>query len=223
MKRSSQIDTASNPRIYTLQPFRRLAEPSIVSAERAAAHSPLPKTQPLHRTEQPLPAPGRSIIKMGLDVDLEKITVCSQYDHGAIKPAAPFTREKLVEWIQARVGEGHVVWTVYEACGFGYTLHWQLSGAGAHNLVIAPVRLDTQRRRKNDGLDARALCTRLSRYLEGQKNELPVIRVPTLEEQQRRETGRQREFWKDQLHQLENHARGLRLEHEHQSLPTQWW
>ena len=58
MKRSSQIDTASNPRIYTLQPFRRLAEPSIVSAERAAAHSPLPKTQPLHRTEQPLPAPG---------------------------------------------------------------------------------------------------------------------------------------------------------------------
>jgi len=26
--------------------------------------------------------------------------------------------------------------TVYEACGFGYTLHYQLLTAGAHNLVI---------------------------------------------------------------------------------------
>jgi len=45
--------------------------------------------------------------------------------------------------------------TVYEACGFGYTLHYQLPTAGAHNLVIGPVVLDPQSRRKIDGLVCR--------------------------------------------------------------------
>jgi transposase len=163
------------------------------------------------------------VIKLGLDVDLKQITVAVQYDYSAIKPAAAFTPEKLVQWVQERVKEGHVVWAVYEACGFGFTLHGQLTQAGAVCLVIAPVVLDRQRPRKNDGLDARALCTRLTRYVDGQKTELPVIRVPSREEQQRRETGRQRGFWKRQLHRLANHGRALRLEHEYQTLPARWW
>jgi transposase len=156
-------------------------------------------------------------------VDLQKITVATQYDHSAIKPVAVFSVPELLQWIRQRLAEGHIVWSVYEACGFGYTLHHQLAATGAHNLLIGPVRLDPQRHRKNDGLDARALCTRLSRYLDGQKTELPVIRVPTVAEQQRRETGRQRDFWKGQLQSIDNHARALRLEHEHQSLPRNWW
>jgi transposase len=39
---------------------------------------------------------------------------------------------------------------------------------------------------------------------------------------QRRELGRQREFWKRQVRRLENHGRALRIEHEHQSLPAGW-
>jgi len=163
------------------------------------------------------------VIKLGLDVDKKWVTVGMQYDYNTIKPAARFTVEGLVAWVKARVQEGHVVWSVYEACGFGYTLHWNLTEAGAHNLVIAPITLDTQRRRKTDGLDARQLCGRLTRYLEGQKNELPVIRVPSREEQQRRETGRQRLFWRSEVHRLASHGRALRLEHEHQSLTGRWW
>jgi transposase len=125
--------------------------------------------------------------------------------------------------VKARVQEGHVVWAVYEACGFGYTLYWKLREVGAHVLVIAPIKLDTQRARKTDGLDARQMCGRLTRYLDGQRNELPVIRVPSVAEQQRREVARQRLFWRSEVHRLASHGRALRLEHEHQGLDGQWW
>lgn len=164
----------------------------------------------------------RSVLKLGLDVDLKQITVTVQQDHQTPKPAAGFTVPKLVEWVRQKVQAGHRVYSVYESCGFGYTLHDQLSATGAHNLVISPVRLDPQRRRKNDRLDSRALCLRLTRYLEGQREELPVIRVPRAGEQQRRELGRQRKFWGKQVRQLENHGRALRVEHEMKTLPSGW-
>jgi transposase len=125
--------------------------------------------------------------------------------------------------VQQQVAAGHLVWTVYEACGFGYTLHHQLTPAGAHSRVIGPLVLSPGRHRKNDRLDSRQLCLRLSRYLDGHYEDLPIIRVPSRAEQQRRETGRQREFWKKQVRQWENHGRALRLEHEHQSLPYRGW
>jgi transposase len=163
-----------------------------------------------------------SVLKLGLDVDLKQITVTVQSAHQTPRPAQSFSRERLVHWVQEKVQAGHTVWTVYESCGFGYTLHYQLVAAGAHSLVIGPIRLNPQRRRKNDRLDSRQLCLRLSRYVDGQKEELPVIRIPSAAEQQRRELGRQRKFWNKQVRQLENHGRALRLEHEHQTLPSGW-
>ncbi len=164
----------------------------------------------------------KPMLKLGLDVDLQQITVTVQSDQQHPKPAMSFSVARLVAWVREKVQAGHTVWTVYESCGFGYTLHYQLVEAGARNLVISPVRLHPQRRRKNDRLDSRQLCLRLSRYLDGQKDELPVIRVPTVAEQQRRELGRQRQFWSKQVRQLENHGRALRLEHELQTLPSGW-
>lgn len=164
----------------------------------------------------------RSVIKLGLDVDLQQLTVTLQHDHQQPKPAQSFTVARLVQWVRDQVQAGHPVWTVYESCGFGYTLHHQLVEAGAHSLVISPVRLHPDRRRKNDRLDSRQLCLRLSRYLDGQKDELPVIRVPSVAEQQRRELGRQRQFWHQQVRRLENHGRALCLEHEFQTLPAGW-
>jgi transposase len=160
--------------------------------------------------------------QVGLDVDIKQIVAGIQCDHETIKPAAHFTKEKLISWVKEKVMQGHSVWTVYESCGFGYTLHYELAAAGAQSLVITPVRLHQERRRKNDRLDARELCVRLSRYVDGQKTELPVIRIPTAQEQQRREMGRQREFWKRELRRIENHGRALRIEHEHQTLRAGW-
>jgi transposase len=84
------------------------------------------------------------------------------------------------------------------------------------------MRLNPERRRKNDRMDARELCVRLSRYLDGHRDELKAIRIPSRSERERRELGRQREFWKRQVRRLENHGRALRLEHEHETLEAGW-
>lgn len=153
--------------------------------------------------------------KVGLDVDLGQIAVAMQCGGGAISLGRKYSREQLFGWIRQKVARGARVYTAYECCGFGYTLHEQLVEAGAHSLLTTPMRLNLERRRKNDRLDARELCMRLSRYLEGQKDELKPIRIPSRRERERRELGRQRDFWKRELRRLENHGRALRIEHEH--------
>jgi transposase len=160
--------------------------------------------------------------KLGLDVDLRHVVTAIQCDRGVIPPAQKFNRAQLMAWVRAKVNAGHTVHTVYECCGFGYTLHEQLTAAGAQSLITTPLRLSLERRRKNDRLDARELCVRLSRYLDGHTHELRPIRIPSRTEVQRRELGRQREFWKRQLRRLENHGRALRIEHEHETLPAGW-
>ena len=160
--------------------------------------------------------------KLGLDVDLNTVVVAVQCDQGAIPPAQKFSRARLVAWVKEKIAAGHVVHTVYEWCGFGYTLHEDLTAAGAHSLVTTPMRLSLERRRKNDRLDARELCVRLARYRDGHTHELRPIRIPSRAEVRRRELGRQREFWKRELRRLENHGRALRIEHEHETLPAGW-
>jgi transposase len=162
------------------------------------------------------------VFKLGLDVDLNNVVTAVQCDQGTIALPQKFPRGRLIDWIQKQVAAGHEVHTVYESCGFGYTLHHALVAAGAHSIVTTPMRLSLERRRKNDRLDARELCVRLSRHLDGHAHELKAIRVPSAEEQQRRELGRQREFFKRQLRRLENHGRALRIEFEHETLPAGW-
>lgn len=159
---------------------------------------------------------------MGLDVDLNYCVTAIQCDHGAIKPAQKLTRDQLLKWVKEHVAAGHEVHTVYEACGFGYTLHEALVAAGAHSLVTTPTKLSPERRRKNDRLDARELCVRLARHLDGHAHELRPIRIPSAAECARRELGRQRDFWVREVRRLENHGRALRLEFEHATLPGGW-
>jgi transposase len=160
--------------------------------------------------------------KLGLDVDLRAIAVAIQCGRGRIGPARKFSREQLIGWVKEQVAQGHAVHAVSECCGFGYTLHEQLIEAGATSIMTTPMRLNLERRRKNDRMDARELCVRLSRYLDGQRDELRAIRIPSRSERERRELGRQREFWKKQVRRLENHGRALRIEHEHETLSAGW-
>jgi transposase len=160
--------------------------------------------------------------KLGLDVDLRRIVVAMQCERGTIGPAGKFSRQQLIGWVKQKRAQGDVVHAVYECCGFGYTLHEELGRAGAHCIVTTPMRLNLERRRKNDRMDGRELCVRLSRYLDGHREELKPIRIPSRAEQQRRELGRQREFWKKELRRLENHGRALRIEHEHETLSAGW-
>jgi transposase len=168
------------------------------------------------------PPGARHRYAVGLDVDLRFCVTAVQCGHGAIKPAQKLTRPQLLKWVREQVAAGHEVHTVYEACGFGYTLHEELTAAGAHSLITTPMRLSPERRRKNDRLDARELCVRLGRHLDGHAHELRPIRIPTKAERERRELGRQRDFWVREVRRLENHGRALRLEFEHATLPGGW-
>jgi transposase len=138
--------------------------------------------------------PVRHRFKLGLDVDMKNIVVAVQCDRGAIALPQKFTRDRLLEWVRRQVAAGHDVHTVYEACGFGYTLHYALTAAGAQSIITTPLQLSPERRRKNDRMDATQLCVRLARHLDGHAHELRPIRIPTPEEEQRRELGRQRDF-----------------------------
>lgn len=164
----------------------------------------------------------RHLFKLGLDVDITNIVTAVQCDAGLIKPAQKLSRSQLIAWVKEQVAAGHSVHTVYEACGFGYTLHEELTAAGAHSIVTTPMRLNLERRRKNDRMDATELCVRLSRFLDGHRHELRPIRIPSQAEQQRRELGRQRLFWNKQWRRLENHGRALRIQFEYQTLPGGW-
>ena len=134
----------------------------------------------------------RRCFKLGLDVELRNVAVAIQCERGGIGPAQKLSLQQLISWVKQKVGQGHAVYTVYECCGFGYTLHEQLVDAGATSFLTTPMRLNLERRRKNDRMDARELCVRLSRYVDGQRDELRAIRIPSRVEQQRRELGRQR-------------------------------
>src|SRR5262245_28472078 len=91
----------------------------------------------------------RHTFKLVLDVDINNIVVATQCDSGVIPLAQKFSRPRLVDWIKQQIAAGHTVHTVYECCGFGYTLHEQLLAAGAQSLITTPMRLSLERLRKN--------------------------------------------------------------------------
>lgn len=199
-----------------------------------------PNTQPTMTIEHPTPIripdnlhlqaprtvlPTRSmVIKLGVDVHLKLLMVVVQEGHLPPKAPRKMTPGQLLVQVTRWVAQGYQVHAVQESCGFGFVLHRRLVEAGAHSLVITPIRLEERGRpRKTDKLDAKALCIRLSRYLDGQTDELQPIRIPSEEEQCRREVSRRREFYQQQLRRLDNHAHALVAEYAHQPLARGWW
>ena len=174
---------------------------------------------------QPLPTavidPAKPMLKLGLDVHLEFIMAVAQKDHA--NPLAPrkLTREQLIAQVQKWVAEGFQVFCVQESCGFGFVLHRELLAAGAHSFLITPIALNGKR--KTDKLDARALCLRLSRWLDGNRDELAPIRIPTEAEQRKREATRRRKFLANAIRRLANRGHSQISEYCHAQLPHRWW
>ena len=177
-----------------------------------------PPRQPLPR---PVIDPAKPQLKLGLDVHLEFIMAVAQRDHAAPQAPRKFTRDQLVLQIQKWSAEGRQIFCVQESCGFGFTLHRQLVAAGAQSFLITPIALNG--RRKTDKLDARALCLRLSRFVDGNHDELAPIRIPTEKEQRQREGTRRRQFLTKAIRMLANRGHGQVAEYSHLKLPHRWW
>lgn len=179
---------------------------------------PLPPRQPLPRA---VLEPNRPLLKLGLDVHLEFIMAVAQMDHAQPQAPRKFTNDELLVQVTKWVAEGYQVCSVQESCGFGFVLHRRLVVAGAQSFLITPIALNGAR--KTDKLDARALCLRLSRWLDGNRDELAPIRIPSEAEQRRREVTRRRQFLAREVRCLANRGHGQVAEYCHEKLPTHWW
>ena len=131
---------------------------------------------------------GPGAIKLGIDVHQDFYVVVEQVDGSNPKPPQRFQKEAFLFWAARLKGKsGAEVHAVYEACGFGFSLQRQLSALGIVCHVVCPQKLDEGNKRVNtDGLDAKALCLKLDRFVQGNRDALAIIRIPTQEEEQKR-------------------------------------
>src|SRR5258705_194786 len=142
-----------------------------------------PNTNPHNSTSTQTLLKAKSI-KLGIDVHADSYRVGRQVDHATPQPAQKLSPEGVMRWAKKQLELAEEVYSCYEAGPFGYGLHRQLEAMGIHNLVIRPQNWDELHKGvKTDKTDALALVQRLSRYVDGNKKELAVIRVPTIEQE----------------------------------------
>ena len=163
------------------------------------------------------------VIKLGIDVHQEFYTVVMQEGGSNPKPPQRFSKEGFLHWAARLKSQEGQVHAVYEACGFGFGLQRQLSALGIECQVVCPQKLDEHNRRvKTDSLDAKALCLKLDRFVEGNRDALALVRVPSEEEEQLRAIHRQREQLVKTRKRLEAQGRSLMVNHGIEPVKN-WW
>src|SRR6266536_6071102 len=166
---------------------------------------------------------SRASIKLGIDVHQDYYVVVKQEDGTNPKPAQRFGKEAFFLWTARLRGQGVEFYAVYEACGFGFGLQRALSALGIHCYVVCPQKLDERNKRvKTDGLDAKALCLKLDRFVEGNRDALALVRVPAEKEERSRAIHRQREQLVGARKRLEAQGRSLMVNHGIEPVQN-WW
>jgi transposase len=105
----------------------------------------------------------------------------------------------------------HVV-SCYEAGRDGFWLHRYLRAQGVMNHVIDSASIEVnrrQRRAKTDRLDVRKLLTMLLRHMAGAKKVWSVVRVPSVDEADRRQLHRDMLTAKQDRPRVINRIKGL--------------
>src|SRR6058998_1302444 len=162
-------------------------------------------------------------IKLGIDVHQDFYVVVEQVEGGNPKPPQRFDKQAFLHWASKLRQSGTEVYAIYEACGFGFGLQRALTALGIQCHVVCPQKLDERNKRvKTDGLDAKALCLKLDRFVQGNRDALALVRVPTEEEEQKRAIHRQREQLVKTRKRLEAQGRSLLVNHGMEPLSS-WW
>src|SRR2546425_272008 len=100
----------------------------------------------------------------------------------------------------------------YEAGRDGFWLHRYVTSLGIANLVVDSSSIEVNRRlrrAKSDALDARKLLGMLLRYHAGERAVWSVVRVPTVEEEDRRQLHRELRTLKQERTRVANRMNGL--------------
>ncbi|PYV51270.1 MAG: hypothetical protein DMG98_26165 [Acidobacteria bacterium] len=165
----------------------------------------------------------RPVCGLGIDVHQDFYVVVEQVGGSNPKPPQRFQKAAFLHWAAKLRRGGAEVHAVYEACGFGFSLQRQLSALSIHCYVACAQKLDEHNKRvKTDGLDAKALCLKLDRFVQGNRDALARVRVPTEKEEQLRALHRQREQLVKVRKQLEAQGRSLWVNHGFEPVKS-WW
>jgi transposase len=100
----------------------------------------------------------------------------------------------------------------YEAGRDGFWLHRYLVAHNVQNHVIDSASIEVnrrQRRAKTDRLDVRKLLTMLLRHMAGERKVWSVVRVPSIEEEDRRQLHRELTTAKQDRTRVINRIQGL--------------
>ena len=91
------------------------------------------------------------VIKLGIDVHIEKYVVVMKIDGSAPQRAKRFTPEQFMVWAQELTAKCEQLHSCYEAGPFGYSLHRRLTKMGVTNHVIRPINWDEHGKAKKRG------------------------------------------------------------------------
>jgi transposase len=100
----------------------------------------------------------------------------------------------------------------YEAGRDGFWLHRYLTSIGIANVIVDSSSIEVNRRlrrAKSDALDARKLLGMLLRYHAGEQQVWSVVRVPTVEQEDRRQLHRELRTLKQERTRVANRMNGL--------------
>jgi transposase len=171
--------------------------------------------------QAPLPQPTLSLaFELGQDTWKLGFTIgVAQQPRERTIPAGDITRvQQEIAQAKQRFGlpEDARVVSCYEAGRDGFWLHRCLVAHGVENHVIDSASIEVnrrQRRAKTDRLDVRKLLTMLLRYLTGEQKVWSVVRVPSVEEEDRRQLHREMLTAKQDRTRVINRIKGLLAGH----------
>ena len=167
--------------------------------------------------------PPDQVIKLGIDVHLDRYVVVRQIDGGAPQPPQRFSPAQFLEWARKQTTLARAVYSCYEAGPFGYSLHRKLKDLGITNYVIRPRDWDEYGKKvKTDKRDAKEMVLNLDRYVAGNQEAFCVVRVPTEAEEQARSRSRQRESLQKEKQRLAAQGRSHALYYG-AHLEGAWW
>jgi transposase len=216
-ERKSRTKAAAKP---ALPSAKGLTETQVETALNAGKLSILPGASTPSCESGP---PPHQVIKLGIDVHLDRYVVVRQIDGGAPQPPQRFSPAQFLDWAKKQTALAKQVYSCYEAGPFGYSLHRKLGEFGIANYVVRPRDWDEYGKKvKTDKRDAKEMVLHLDRYVGGNKEAFCVVRVPTQAQEQARSRSRQRESLQKEKQRLAAQGRSHALYYG-AHLEGTWW
>jgi transposase len=199
---------------------KKQTETLVEAVASGSKSSSAPEAPALSSARGPRP---HQVIKLGIDVHLDRYVVVRQIDGGAPQPPQRFSPGQFLEWAKKQTQVADKVYSCYEAGPFGYSLHRKLKEFGITNYVVRPRDWDEYGKKvKTDKRDAKEMVLHLDRYVSGNPEAFCVVRVPTEAQEQARSRSRQRESLQKEKQRLAAQGRSHALYYG-AHLEGAWW